>query len=149
MMPTEFEDENKRFKEMKLGEDTPTKKLSDYQPETIEQYEEKANPILSKNNREIVNLDKYEVVNKRWYNCVKWFGIGLILILAVFAFLAYKGYFQSELTCPADNITIPDCNCPDIPSCPSLTCPKVENNFTCNFPKSININMSGDLNASS
>jgi hypothetical protein len=148
MIPAEFEDENKRFREMKLGEDAPPKKLSDYQPETIEQYEEKANPILNKNNREIVNLDKYEVVNKKWYSFIKWFGIGLILILAIFAFLAYKGYFQSELTCPENNITIPAC--PNVPACPSIpACPACKVNLTCpDFPKSININMSGGLNAS-
>lgn len=116
-------------------------------PKTIEEYEERTNPKLKEYKRAIVDTERYEIINKKWYKFIKGLGIVFILVLVVFAYLAYDGKFKSELICP--NVTLPNCpscSCPNCNlTCAAITCPKVQNNCTCNFPKSINMNLTGGI----
>ena len=105
--------------------------LADRQKAEVFQQQANANPLLRKNNMEVVDKDEKKIIGKNYYRLIK---IGLILFfiaLGVFAYLIYDGYLQSSFICEPQSCSN---SCPEIviPACPVGTiCPEINVNLSC------------------
>ena len=102
------------------------------QPANIEEYKQRANPILSEHGQQIVKKSQYDLI-KYGIIILGIFCIGLLYLVAT-------DKFKTEIP-PCPTITIPECKFPEIPDC---ICPS--NNLSygslnCNFPSNLSIKL--------
>lgn len=101
--------------------------------------------------RENNNIQKGEnnsnKVEDRYFNLIKGSLVGFGIIVIIFAYLIYGGYFKTECpsipACPE----IPECNlqCPEqieCPSFPNITIPDCNN--VCNFPNKLELEVNNE-----
>jgi len=100
--------------------------------QVVNDYTEKTNPKLQEYNRRIVNKNTYDLMKILIYV--------LIGGIVIFGYLTLEGKFQSEISCPSAPACPNNVPCPLCPNFPNLSFPDCTN--TCNFPNSININLS-------
>lgn len=102
-------------------------------PKNIEEYKERANPILQEHGQQIVKKSQYQLI-KYGLIILGIFCIGLLYLVAT-------DKFKTEIPpCPTLP-PIPECKFPEIPDC---NCPS--NNFSCgslncNFPTNLSISI--------
>lgn len=97
---------------------------------SIEQYEQKANPMLEEHGRQIVKKSQYELM--------KWAVIILGILAVGFIYLAFTDGFKANVNTTCPTITIPSC---PICEASNFSCPENNCNATCVFPSNLTIRM--------
>jgi len=98
-------------------------------PKNLPEFDERANRELKPYGRKIVKGSNYELMR---------YGLVVLAIgVLIFGYVALNDKFKTDISCPT--FTCP--TTPACPSCPGLNLSLPDCTNTCNFPSSININL--------